>query len=199
MALTTRDDLLVQTQIQIPELLSTDEAVRQAAENNIDAIIERASQRLISMIGFNPVSVIQASKNFILNTTTSTVQLPEYFRSYSSASITDSGTELTPLTPTTPTNTLRFSALLTEGTQLTITAVYGLAENLETLGDQALGARIQQMANALTYTTLFKEGVVRSRNQGSDSTNYGGMSWLDRRAIDDEIQRITPYANAALV
>ena len=187
MNLTTIQNFLAETQTAIDALSSTTEGTRQNAENIVNAILEIASNETIERLGWNPIQDSSSTKNYTLKSSTRTLYLNEPVRGNVVVRTNDFEVE----TSSVKKNIISLNRMVFRGNKLTLTAKRGVSDDLAGLAR----TKYQSVVHALMYSRLFKEGIIRSRSQGSDTVNYSGFSWLDKRSVDYMFDHLINYTN----
>ena len=195
-ALTTIESFLTTTQVTIPELESETESVRNKAVAYLNDIINTSSDYVTEKIRYNPVDDnTDVIRNFRLTASTNTVSLPYVLRSLTAFAVGGQGVMDDVTIRAKKENELSLPSPLRQGTIFQVEGIFGLGTSADTMSLNARGNRIRRATNGVVWNTLFKEGVIRDRNIGSDSSTYFGGSWLTLNALNKELYELSLYVN----
>ena len=187
MALTTIDNFLAETQVAINALNSDNQAEKDAITAKINLIIKAASNEVIHILGWDPIQSEDKTEKYELTSLTKFLMLKEPVRTTTTIKI--NGATIDAVIQTKFTIQTPFYA--TAGSSIEIAGRFGLYDDVAAME----GTPLQSACNALVYQRLFKFGTITARNQGSDSSNYRGDSWLNRSAVDNNLLAFQKWSN----
>ena len=183
-SLTTIQNVLDQTSVDMPELSSEDATVKKNAEDRINKLIHYASTEVINRIGYDPVQDKESTRNYVKFSASKDVILPEPVRSISSATVNGEEMGVTVMNLNNDYSfSIRFEREVFDGQEIAITGKFGLVDTLEELQ----GCPIQSAVNARVWSYMFKNGLIRNTSQGSNTTSFSGDSWMNPSSINSII------------
>ena len=187
MALTTRDNLLTQASIDIPALSSSDNEVVVTTQERIDYLIDIASQEVIDLVGYNPIQDSDTTNQWKKTGTSYYLLLPNPVRTVTSIRIKrDVGYDFEDIDEYELSMLVHGShrcidtrSLTPDGSFIEINGRFGLADMI----DETQLHSIQSAVHAKVWNYLFKEGIVRSTSQGSNTSTFVGETWMSEKNI----------------